>query len=86
MLSKTIIEREYRELSDISEPLSRSECEQRFPNLVAYVLTNISAVDLLASQGIELTPISPDTPGVLIAKGACPDCRGNLIVRGNVDG
>lgn len=75
-----LLEAQYQRL--LAEPgLSREECMRRFPELVAHILNNISLVDLLESQGIELEPLSPDAPGVFIAKGGCPGCGGDIIVK-----
>lgn len=74
------IEAQYQELLAMPN-LSREECMKRYPDLVAYVLNNISLVDLLKSQGIEVKHLSPDAPGIYIAEGGCPDCGSNIIVK-----
>ena len=83
-----IVSEQYRQLLCAEPGLSREECERRFPELIAYVKSHISLVDLFRKFGFEVKPLSPDAPGVFIvlqpkdiAQGACPDCGSNLIVK-----
>ncbi len=75
------VQEQYRQLIAAVSNLSRAECERRFPELIAYINRHVSLVDLMRADGIELKPLSPDTPGVFIAIGACPCCKGDLLVK-----
>ena len=55
----------------------RTECEQRYPDLLRYIRSRVLIIDLIKDSGFEVEPLSPDTPGVYIARGACPCCGGN---------
>ena len=80
LMSENLIESQYQELLTMPD-LNREECMEHFPELVAYVLAHISLIDLLESQGVNLKPLSPDAPGVLIAEHGCPSCQGNIAVK-----
>lgn len=78
VLMNKLIQEQYRQL--LKNPnLSRAECEYRFPELIAYILKNVSLIDLLRSQGIEARPLSPDAPNVYIAEESCPCCGGDIV-------
>jgi hypothetical protein len=62
-----------------SAGLTADEARIQYPDVVRWINENVSLVDLMRASGIELKPISPDRPDILVGK--CPDCAGPLMVR-----
>lgn len=77
------VREQYEALLAAPKGLSRAECERRFPDLIAYInyLEHVSLVDLIRADGIELTPLSPDAPGVYLGVGGCPSCGADILVK-----
>lgn len=64
--------------------LPEQEIRQKYAEAVDWVNANVDLVALMRQSGIELKPISPDRPDVLV--GRCPDCHGAMMVRSGHDG
>ena len=60
--------------------LTREATEAKYPDLIAWIKSQVSLTDLLEAEGFTLEPFSPDSPDVLVARGACP-CGGDLVVK-----
>jgi len=60
--------------------LDQKQLRAKYPEAVRWINENVDIVSILKAAGVELRPLSPDAPGVLM--GSCPDCRGALVVKG----
>lgn len=80
-----IVQRQWAEMDSLKAKgisIDRSYAESHWPELIAWVNANISLVDIIRASGIELEPLSPDSPGVFVGKGGCPGCGEDIIVKG----
>ena len=79
-----IVERQWEEMNTLKAqgvPFDRAYAEEHWPELITWINANVSLVDLVRASGIEIEPLSPDSPGVYIGKNGCPNCGADIIVK-----
>ena len=70
-----------RQIDEIlSSDLSEQEIRARYPAAITWVNSHVDLVSLIRDSGINLQPVSADTPNVLVGRG-CPSCGGPVAVR-----
>lgn len=62
----------------LASGLPEGDIRRCYPEVVAWVAEHVSLVDLMRASGVELHPVSPDRPDVLV--GSCPACHGPMMV------
>jgi hypothetical protein len=71
ILLKDVV-RQYEDLMATSDSLSEAQCRELFPDLIEWILQNVSILDLVDAEAREVAP------GVYLVSQGCPDC-GNTI-------
>ena len=64
----------------LGSDMSEQEARERYPGLFKWFNSQINLADLIRESGVDLKPLSPERPDVLL--GNCPDCRGMMLVSG----
>ena len=79
-----IVQQQFAEMESLKAcgiPFDRAYAEAHWPELIVWINDNVSLVDLVRESGVEIEPLSPDSPGVYIGKGGCPGCGADIAVK-----
>ena len=74
----TEITKQVQEILD--SDMTEQEARERYPGVFNWFNSQIDLVDLIRGYGVDLKPLSPDCPDVLL--GNCPECSGMMLVSG----
>lgn len=76
----TTLQEQYR-TAMATPDLTREVAEERFPELLAWIRARVDLVKVIRDSGVNLEPVSPDAPDVLVGRG-CPACGGGPVLVG----